>query len=138
MICWSTLFTFGRTCRPFAACFAAADADAGATIWGGLGPQVAAARTFGVHPPARSLADTEYREQTYFASGGFNWSAATFGRIKTATANAKIAELEVARELDQIQAAVVTAHHNKTNTKESPGRTALTLRLQAATPRSGR
>jgi outer membrane protein TolC len=90
--------------------FAAADADAGATIWGGLGPQVTAARTFGMRPPARSLTDTFYTDPRYIATGGFNWSAATFGRIKAATANARIAGLDVDRELEQIQAAVVTAH----------------------------
>jgi outer membrane protein len=93
--------------------FTAADADTGATIWGGLGPQVTATRTFGMRPPARSLTDTLYTDPRYIATGGFDWSVATFGRIKTATANAKIAELDVARELDQIQAAVVTAHQTR-------------------------
>jgi outer membrane protein TolC len=59
------------------------------------------------------LTDTLYTDPRYIASGGFDWSVATFGRIKTATANAKIAELDVARELDQIQAAVVTAHQTR-------------------------
>src|SRR5215467_7091421 len=46
---------------------AAAEADEGATIWGGLGPQINALRTFTKRPPAKTLADTEYREQTYVA-----------------------------------------------------------------------
>jgi outer membrane protein TolC len=54
--------------------------------------------------------DTEYRQPIYTATGGFNWSLATFGRIKTAAANANIAALNVDRRLDEVQAAVVTAH----------------------------
>ena len=88
---------------------AASEADTGAATWGGLGPQVVASRTFGPKPPAQVTADTEYRQSIYTASGGFNWSLATFGRIKTATANANIAGLEVDRQLEQVQAAVVTA-----------------------------
>jgi outer membrane protein TolC len=89
---------------------AAAEADVGATVWGGLGPQINAMRTLTTRPPAKTLADTLYREQTYTATGGFNWSVATFGRIRTAIANAKIAEIDVERQLDLVQAAVVTAH----------------------------
>ncbi len=89
---------------------AAAQADKGAKVWGGLGPQVQAVRTFGPPPPAHAAADTMYREQKYVTTGGFNWSAATFGRIKSAVANVKIAGLDVDRELDQVRAAVVSAH----------------------------
>jgi outer membrane protein TolC len=89
---------------------AAADADVGSTIWGGLGPQIDAFGTFTTPPPANSLSDTMYRQRTYVATGGFNWSAATFGRIRTAIANAKIAKTEAERQLDLVQAAVVTAH----------------------------
>jgi outer membrane protein TolC len=89
---------------------AAANADVGSTVWGGLGPQVNSFRTFTSPPPAKTLSDTEYRERTYVATGGFNWSAATFGRIRTAIANAKIAEIDAERQLDLAQAAVVTAH----------------------------
>lgn len=89
---------------------AAAQADKGATVWGGLGPQVQAARTFGPPPPSRAIADTMFREQKYVATGGFNWSAATFGRIKSAVANVNIAGLDLDRELDEVRAAVVSAH----------------------------
>jgi outer membrane protein TolC len=89
---------------------AAADADVGSTIWGGLGPQIDAFGTLTTPPPANTLSDTLYRERTYVATGGFNWSAATFGRIRTAIANAKIAKTEAERQLDLVQAAVVTAH----------------------------
>ena len=98
---------------------AAAEAGTGATIWGGLGPQVTAAATFTTRPPASSTADTEYRQQTYIATGGFNWSAATFGRIRTAIANAKIAGLDAERQLDLVQAAVVTAHQTSLTTKKT-------------------
>jgi outer membrane protein TolC len=90
--------------------FAAAEADTGATIWGDLGPQVQATRTFAPSPPANNAVDTLYRQPVYHVTGGFNWSAATFGRIRTATANAKIAGLELDRKLDLLQAAVVTSH----------------------------
>jgi outer membrane protein TolC len=99
--------------------FASAEADTGSTIWGGLGPQVAATRTFAPKPPARTLVDTEYRQQLYNVGAGFNWSAATFGRIRTATANANIAGLEVDRQLDQVQAAVVTLQQTSFTTKRT-------------------
>jgi outer membrane protein TolC len=89
---------------------AAAEADKGATIWGGLGPQVQANGVLATRPPAGKLVDTEYRQPIYTATGGFNWSLATFGRIKSAAANANIAALNVDRQLDEVQAAVVTAH----------------------------
>jgi outer membrane protein TolC len=89
---------------------AAADADVGSTVWGGLGPQINAFGRLTTPPPAKTLSDVLYRERTYVASGGFNWSAATFGRIRTAIANAKIAETDAGRQLDLVQAAVVTAH----------------------------
>jgi outer membrane protein TolC len=97
---------------------AASEADTGATTWGGLGPQVAASRTFAPKPPAHVTADTEYRQSIYTAGGGFNWSLATFGRIKTAAANANIAGLEVNRQFDQVQAAVVTTQQASVTAKQ--------------------
>jgi outer membrane protein TolC len=88
----------------------AAEADKGATMWGGLGPQAQATGVLATKPPAGRLVDTEYRQPIYTATGGFNWSLATFGRIKSAAANVNIAALNVDRQLDQVQAAVVTAH----------------------------
>jgi outer membrane protein TolC len=98
---------------------AAADADKGATIWGGLGPQVLASRTFATPPPAGSISDTEYRQQIYTVSGGFNWSLATFGRIRTAAANTRIAGLNAERQLDLVQAAVVTTHQTSITAKKA-------------------
>jgi outer membrane protein TolC len=89
---------------------AAAEADKGATIWGGLGPQTQATGVLAPKPPAGRLVDTEYRQPIYTATGGFNWSLATFGRIKTAAANVDAAALSADRKLDEVQAAVVTAH----------------------------
>ena len=42
--------------------------------------------------------------------GAFNWSAATFGRIRSAVANVRIAGLNLDQELDQVSAQVVSAH----------------------------
>lgn len=97
---------------------AAAEADKGATIWGGLGPQIQASRTFAPSPPAVGYPpagapltkDTLYRQQKYFVTAGFNWSLATFGRIRTAAANVSIAALDLDRQLEQVQTSVVAAH----------------------------
>ncbi len=97
---------------------AAAEADKGATIWGGLGPQVQASRTIAPSPPAVGYPpagaaltkDTLYRQPKYSATAGFNWSLATFGRIRTAAANVSIASLDLDRQLEQVQTSVVAAH----------------------------
>jgi outer membrane protein TolC len=88
----------------------AAQADKGATFWGGLGPQVQATGILQPAPPAATVADTMYRQQTYVATGGFNLSAQIFGRIKSAIANAKLAGLNLDIQLDRVHAAVVSAH----------------------------
>ncbi len=99
----------------------AAEADKGATVWGGWGPQAQATGILATRPPARSVVDTLYRQPIYTTTGGFNWSVATFGRIKSATANVNIAALDLERQLDQVQAAVVTAHQaSVTAAKLSP------------------
>jgi outer membrane protein TolC len=90
--------------------YLASQADTGSTLWGGLGPQVVAQRTFFGAPPANQAADTLYTQQTYSATVGFNLSAEIFGRIKTATANARIAGIDVDAQLDKVRAAVVSAH----------------------------
>jgi hypothetical protein len=48
---------------------AAAEADKGATIWGGLGPQAQATGVLAPKPPAGRLVDTEYRQPIYTATG---------------------------------------------------------------------
>jgi outer membrane protein TolC len=99
----------------------AAEADKGATVWGGWGPQAQATGILATRPPARSVVDTLYRQPIYTTTGGFNWSVATFGRIKSATANVNIAALDLERQLDQVQATVVTAHQaSVTAAKLSP------------------
>jgi outer membrane protein len=105
----------------------AAEADKGATIWGGLGPEIQASRTyapsapsFGYPPAGGALTkDTLYRQPRRQVAAGFNWSLATFGRIRTATANVSIAALEVDRQLDHVQASVVTAHQANIVAKKS-------------------
>jgi outer membrane protein TolC len=88
----------------------ATQADKGSAIWGGLGPKVQAVGTFEPSAPTSSAVDTMYRQQRYAATGGFSLSVATFGRIKTAIADTKIAGLDLDRKLDEVQAAVVSAH----------------------------
>ena len=67
------------------------------------------------------MVDTEYRQPIYNTTAGFNWSLATFGRIKTAVANVNNAALNMDRLLDQVQATVVTAHQaSLTNAKLIP------------------
>lgn len=96
----------------------AADADKGATVWGGLGPQITASRTFAPPPPAVGYPpagailtkDTLYRQPNYQATAGFNWSLATFGRIRAAAAHVNIATLDLDRQLEQVQTSVVAAH----------------------------
>jgi len=90
--------------------WAASQAEKGSAVWGGLGPQIQAAQTFAPPPPTRAAVDTLYRQPKYLATGGFNWSAATFGRIKSAIANVELAGLDLDRQLDQVRAAVVSAH----------------------------
>lgn len=68
---------------------AAPEADKSAAIWGGLGPRVQVAGTFEASAPASSAVDTMYRQQRYAATGGFSFSASTFGRIRAAVAETK-------------------------------------------------
>src|SRR5207245_10326695 len=73
--------------------WAAAQADEGAAFWGGLGPQIQSAQTFAPPPPARAAVDTLYRQPKYLATGGFNWSTATFGRIHGAVGKGEVSGL---------------------------------------------
>ena len=118
-----SLLDIALHCRPdlqaVRSLFAASDADTGSTIWGGLGPQVAATENIAPKAPAHLLFDTEYRKQLYQVNAGFNWSLATFGRIKTAKANSNIAGLEVERHLDQVQSSVVASQQTALTNKRT-------------------
>jgi outer membrane protein TolC len=84
--------------------WAAAEADEKSAAWGGLGPQIQAQRTLGPPPPDDRLVDTLFREPRYSVGAGFNWSAATFGRVKAAAAR-----VDIDRQLDRVRASVVSA-----------------------------
>lgn len=111
---------------------AATEADKGATIWGGLGPQVQASGTFAPPPPAvgyplagaAGTRPTLYRQQRYLVTAGFKRSLATFGRIRTAAANVSVASLDLDRQWEQVQTSVVAAHQASISPKRpsrSPG-----------------
>jgi len=95
----------------------AARADKGATIWGGLGPQFQASYTYAglsTHVMGRT---TGMHEQNRAAGkAGFNLGLSTFGQVKTAKANARLAALQVEAEVDQVRAAVVKAQQNSLTT----------------------
>ena len=89
---------------------AAAQADRGATVWGGIGPQLQA--RFGVNgiktvTPHHHFDWSEQQKDGVGASIALGPS--TFGNIKTAKANERSAEIDVQRELDVVRAAVVSA-----------------------------
>jgi outer membrane protein TolC len=93
---------------------AAAQADKGATVWGALGPQFQAAYSSGslaAHVTGKPGQDDHFHEQQKgFASAGFVLGPSTFGNIKEAKANVKLAALDADSQLDQIRAAVVSSH----------------------------
>lgn len=81
-----------------------------ATVWGGLGPQIQASRTFAPpspavgYPPAGAILtkDTMYRQQKYQAAAHVN-----------------MASLDVDRQLEQVQTSVVMAHQANMLAKKS-------------------
>lgn len=88
----------------------AARADTGATVWGGLGPQVQASYAIGglqSHIPGQSFAMHE--QQKVGAGAGFALGPSTFGQVKTARANERLADIDAQRATDQIRAAVISA-----------------------------
>jgi outer membrane protein TolC len=100
----------------------ATQGDTGATIWGGIGPQLQAAYTVnGLKTNLRGK-DLDWKEQQKAGVGaGFNLGASTFGNIKTAQANERSAAVDVQRQLDLVRAAVVSAQQNSaTNAKLIP------------------
>jgi outer membrane protein TolC len=89
----------------------AAKADKGATIWGELGPQFQASYSFaGLAAHTTGQDDALRTQQKAAGSAGFVLGASTYGQINNATANRNVASLNVESRLDQIRAAVVSAH----------------------------
>lgn len=88
----------------------ATEAEKNATIFSGLGPSAQATDVIERSPPANSPSDTTYRQKKYDVVAGFNFSASSFGDIKEAIANDKIAAIDLDRQLDRVRSEVVTAH----------------------------
>jgi outer membrane protein TolC len=89
---------------------AGVEADKGAAVWGGFGPQAQSSYTVGalgteIHGKAFHPRET----QRASASAGFALGLSTFGQVKTADANVRAAELDVDRELEQVRVQVVAA-----------------------------
>jgi outer membrane protein TolC len=91
----------------------AAQADKNAVAWGGFGPQFQAAYTAGglkTHVLGQTTALHEQQKAT--GSAGFTWGLSTFGRIKSASANRRLAALDVELLVDRVRAEVVAAEQN--------------------------
>ena len=89
----------------------AAKADKGATIWGELGPRFQASYSFaGLAAHTTGQDDALHTQQKAAGSAGFVLGASTYGQINKAIANRNVASLNVESRLDQIRAAVVSAH----------------------------
>jgi outer membrane protein TolC len=89
---------------------AATNADKGAVAWGALGPQLQAAYTFGgLQTRVGGQTFGMDQQERASASVGFALGASTFGQLKIAAANVRIAVLDVERRLEQIGAQVVSA-----------------------------
>jgi outer membrane protein TolC len=89
--------------------WAASQADKGAAIFGQIGPQIEVASTISPPPPARDAADTTFRRERFSLAAGLSLDPTTFGKLKLATANEKIAGIDVERKLDEVRASVVNA-----------------------------
>lgn len=89
---------------------AAIEADTGATVWGGIGPQVQAAYTVNGLKTDYPHQHYDWKEQQKAGIGaGFALGASTFGNLKTAQANERLAAVDVQRQVDVVRAAVVGA-----------------------------
>jgi outer membrane protein TolC len=89
--------------------WAASQADKGAAIFGQLGPQIQVAGVVSPPPPAQDAADTVFRRERYSLAVGLSLDPTIFGKLKRATANEKIAGIDVERKLDEVRASVVNA-----------------------------
>src|SRR5205823_4890426 len=88
----------------------ASQADTGATIWGGFGPQLQAGYTadaLKARVPQQHYGWKDQQKESIGAS--FALSLSTFGNLKTAQASERSAGIDVQRQLDLIASAVVSA-----------------------------
>jgi len=88
----------------------ASEAAKNGTILSGVGPGAQADAVIERSPPTNSVNDTIYRQQKYNVVAGFNFSASSFGDIKEAIADSRIAAIDLDRQLDKVRSDVVTAH----------------------------
>jgi len=100
----------------------ASQADTGAAVWGGVGPQLQAAYTVDglkTYTPGRHH---DWKEQQKAGVGaGVALGPSTFGNLKTAQANERSAAIDVQRQTDLVRAAVVSAQQaSATNAKLIP------------------
>ncbi|HSZ56577.1 MAG TPA: TolC family protein [Tepidisphaeraceae bacterium] len=100
----------------------AAQADTGATVWGGFGPQLQAGYTANGIKASISGHHYDWKEQQKAGVGAsFALSLSTFGNLKTAQANERSAGIDAERQFDLVRAAVVSAQQNSvTNAKLIP------------------
>jgi outer membrane protein TolC len=103
--------------------YAASRADTKGTTWAGIGPQVQGGYQFGgvaAHTSNNGGFGLDQQQRAY-ASVGTSLSASTFGRVKTAKAIERQAEIDALRQLDQVRAQVVRASQDSaTNQKVIP------------------
>jgi outer membrane protein TolC len=89
---------------------AAAKSDKGSVVWGALGPQLQAAYSYGGLETRLSGDSSGLQEQQKAsASVGFQFGVSTFGQIKVANAQLKVAATDAERQLDRVRAQVVSA-----------------------------
>ncbi len=91
----------------------AAHGDTRAVAWGDLGPQLHAIYTAArLKTNAPKTAHDWKDQQKTDLGAGFSFSMSTFGDLKTAHASERIAAVGLQRQLDLVQAAVVSAQQN--------------------------
>ena len=91
----------------------AAQADTGASVWGGIGPQLQAGYAADALKTTIPGHHYSWKEQQKAGVGaGFALGMSTFGNLKTAKALERSSELDVTRQLDTVRAAVVSAQQN--------------------------
>lgn len=91
----------------------AAKAEQGSIIWGGLGPQFQTAYTFGgLQTRVRGHTTPMHEQDKASGTAGFALGLSTFGKVKTAEAHSRLAQLEIALQIERTRAAVVSAQQN--------------------------